>query len=211
MAIGTRSFLSRSARIVSAARGDFRSLFGESCGGNRSANRPALRLPAALDEPEQRFVGQRKERAAQHAGQAQFVGRAGHRAEQVEHVVDFLLGVKRVAADEVVSQVVFAECFFVQVHVAQRAEQDGDVAQLHGPRLTGLPVDDRPLAAARIQQAIAAGGRSRGPPRGGLPRPRPSRVRVLFRRDRPQEFDGRRRGDLRSAGPQRFVASGRRE
>ena len=102
-----------------------------------------MRLPAGFDEPEQRFVGEREERAAQHAGQADFVGRAGDGAEQVEHVVDFLLRVERVAADEVVVEAVFAERFFVHLHVAQRAEQDGDVAELQRPRLPPFGVDDR--------------------------------------------------------------------
>ena len=86
--VGRRSRFARALRPTVAA-----AAFGEE---------PGVEAAGGIDEPEQRFIGQCEKRAAQHAGQAHFVGGAGHRTEQVEHIVDFLLSVKRVAADEVV-------------------------------------------------------------------------------------------------------------
>ena len=100
--MGTRSLIARRWRIVSAAAATFARSSAESCGGSRSAKQAGVEAAGRVDEPEQRFVGEREERAAQDAGQADFVGRAGDGAEQVQHVVDFLLGVKGVAADEVI-------------------------------------------------------------------------------------------------------------
>ena len=55
-----------------------------------------------LHQPEQRLVGERKQRAPQRPGQGDLIDRARHRAQQIENVVDLLLRIKRVAAGEVV-------------------------------------------------------------------------------------------------------------
>ena len=96
----------------------------------RVGEQTGVEAAGGVGEPEERFVGEREERAAEDAGEADFVGGAGDGAEQVEDVEDFLLGVERVAADEVVVEAVFAEGFFVDLDVAERAEEDGDVAGL---------------------------------------------------------------------------------
>ena len=109
----------------------------ESCVRWIGGEEAVVERAAGFDEPVQRFIGERKEGAAEDAGEADFVGRAGDGAEQIEDVEDFLLGVKGVAADDVVVEAIVAEGGFVDVDVAQRAEQDGDVAELERARAAG--------------------------------------------------------------------------
>ena len=66
-----------------------------------------------LREPEDRFVFERKETAAEHAGETHHVGGTGHGTEQVQEIEDFLLGVESVTADQVVVDAVAAERVFV--------------------------------------------------------------------------------------------------
>ena len=62
-------------------------------------------------------------------------GRPGQRAEQVEHIVDFLLGVKRVPADEVVIEMITAERLLIVRDISQRSKQDRDVPRSDRARL----------------------------------------------------------------------------
>ena len=159
VAIGTRVFDRAEMAERGGRGGDFQAFFGRELRRQRSANRPALSAAVLVDQPEQRFVGEREERAAQHAGQADFVGRAGDGAEQIQHVVDFLLGVEGVAADEVVVETVFAEGFLVQPHVAECAEQDGDVARLGAARLARCLCRRRAFRCSSRRTARGGGGR----------------------------------------------------
>ncbi len=76
----------------------------------------------------------------------------------MEDVVDFLLGVKGVAAGQIVVEAVFAECFFVERNIAERAEQNGNVAKLERPAgwLFAIGVDHK-LRAVVEQLGKAAG------------------------------------------------------
>ena len=103
------------ARALRRRRRLSRASSGESSRRQRFGEQAGVEAAGGVGEPEQRFVGEREERAAEDAGEADFVGGAGDGAEQVEHVEDFLLGVERVAADEVVVEAVFAEGFFVEL------------------------------------------------------------------------------------------------
>ena len=87
-----------------------------------------------LSQPEQRFVGQREHRTAQHAGERDFVGGTGQRSQQIHDVVNFLLGVKRMAADQIIIDAVFPQRFFIMLHVGKSAKQYRNVTLLNGPR-----------------------------------------------------------------------------
>ena len=171
------------------------------CGGEEAVVEGA----AGFDEPEQRFVGEREEGAAEDAGEADFVGRAGDGAEQVQDVEDFLLSVEGVATDDVVVEAVVAEGFFVDVDVAQRAEEDGDVAEFEPANAAWLLVGSAMIASSRIEELTQSASDS---PRffdAGCAGGAFDALVVFVGRDRPEELDGRFGRDLRSMGPQGLV------
>ena len=87
---------------------------------------------AILQQPKQRLVVQTEHRTAEDAGQAHLVARAIERSQQVQQVVDFLLGVEGVAADEIVGDLVASQGLFVVFDVRQRTEQEGEIAGTGG-------------------------------------------------------------------------------
>ena len=93
----------------------------------------ARRQSYVLRKPQQRFVQQAEHRAAKHAAQAYLVAWAVDRPQQIQQVVNFLLGVEGVSTDEVIVDAVAAQGLFVVFHVRQGAEQQGHVARPHRP------------------------------------------------------------------------------
>ena len=158
-----------------------------------------------LCQPKQRFVRKREQSTAQCAGQADFVARTDQRSQQVQKVEDLLLGVEGVAADQVVVNPVTPQRLLVQLDVRQRAKQDGDVAGLDRARLQlarafGIGRADERLAVVE-HRANASGD-----PIGLAATHAPDVfLRRPARRNRPQEFDGRRGRDLRPMRVQRLV------
>jgi hypothetical protein len=159
-------------------------------------------------KPEQGLVLQAKQRAAQHAGEAHLVVRAGQGPQQVQQVEDFLLGVEGMSADQVILDAVAPQGFFVEGHVRQRAKEDRDVARPH--RADPRPAALRPRRVgddllARVEQAANPAGDPLG-----LASPQPllpaGTGRGLFAGiHRPQQLDRRQRAGLRAIRLERLV------
>ena len=101
------------------------------------------RQPFLLRKPQERLVQEAEKGTAEHAGQTHLVARAIDRPQQVQQIVDFLLGVEGVSADEVIVDAVAPQGIFVIFHVRQGAKQQGDVALLDWP-------DRRPAGLGRL-------------------------------------------------------------
>ncbi len=116
---------------------DFDSFVGGELGGRIDGEEAVVERAAEFDKPVQCFIGERKEGAAEDAGQRDLIGGAGDCAEQIEDVEDFLLGIEGVAADDVVVEAVVTEGGFVDVDIAERAKQNGDIAELERASAAG--------------------------------------------------------------------------
>ena len=109
-------------------------------GRQRLGRQPPRQSVRVSGQPKEALVEQAEQRAPQRAGQAHFVARIFERPQQVQQVVDLLLGVEGMSADQVVVDAVAAQCLFVVVDVGKRAEQQRHVAgaDFPGRRLSGL-------------------------------------------------------------------------
>ena len=153
----------------------------------RRASRPTARTAGSASAPDQ----------------AHLVVRIGQRPQQVHHVVDFLLGIKGMAADQVIVDSPAPQGLLIVRHVGQGAEQAG---RCRRAARRGRPLPARPRRflphdfLARVQHGAEPPGDPVGlaPPlplgRGQFRAPHP-------RRRRPLPLPARRpRGTRRPAG-----------
>ena len=176
---------------------------GRPAAGRRSprrTGRPTGRRRGQPAEHEQRLVAQAAERRPQHAGQADAVLRVLQGAEQIQEIVNLLLGEEGPAADEVVIEAVPAagpprrggRCSWPGTAAPRRRPAPAAA----GPPSPSPVHDDLGLAARSWRRC---GGRSSRPRRRGPPRRSPCRLGrsspALARA--PEKLDARPGVDLR--------------
>ena len=153
---------------------------------------PSQVAPAGGMKPEEGFVGQSEEGAAQGAGERRRVQRVFDDGEHVDEVFDLLLGIKRLAADHVVIEPLGVERLFVGGQIGQRAKEEGDVTRMGGPDGLRRAVADRPAGVEpRADQAGEPAGLDVSPRVGVGLRGFPALLRVLGRLVGPDEFHRR--------------------
>ena len=148
----------------------------------RKAPQPALSPAKATSSVSSK---QAEKRTAEHAGQAHLVARAIDRPQQIQQIVDFLLGVEGMSADEVIVDAVAPQGLFVVFHVRQRANSRA-MSPCRTARTAGWPAwslfgvaSGRGSIARRSSRPRRAwrgfAGRSNRPRAGGAARVAPCR------------------------------------